>query len=63
MVNRRENTEILLYYTQIDIHGEKKSQIAIAKVFTNINEPSRKGIVDITHLASMKASLIYRISQ
>lgn len=42
---------------------EKKSQKAMVEVFTNINEPSRKGIMNITHLASMKAGLIYRMSQ
>lgn len=62
LVNRRGNNEILLYYRQICME-KKYPQKAMAEVFTNINEPSRKGIVNITHLASMKAGLIYRMSQ
>lgn len=52
------------YYTaHKQIYIEKISQKTMADVFTNINEPSREGIMSITHLASMKAGLIYRMSQ
>lgn len=52
------------YYTAHRYTWRKKySQKAMAGVFTNTNEPSRKGIANITHLASRKAGLIYRRSQ
>lgn len=60
LVNRRENTEILLYYTQI--HMKKKySQKPTAGVFVNSNELSRKGIVNIAHLDFMKAEWVSEV--